>query len=302
MRKEIKIGLLAIVAFACLIIGINYLKGINLFKVTNHYYVSFDNVAGVTLSSPVFANGYQIGLVQSINFDYKKLGKTYIEVKCDKSVRIPEGSYGELVTELLGGVKMNIIVDPANRSKYLASGDTLTGRLNQGLMDIAQKELVPKLQVTMERLDTLLASLNTLINDPALSGTLKNANQITSNLTATTIKLNTLLSNDIPAITGNLSHITNNFAAISDNLKEIDYASTLNKVDATLANVQLLTEKMNRQDNTLGLLLNDTGVYDNLNRTTANAASLLQDLKNHPKRYVHFSLFGKKDKPANDIK
>ncbi|MCE2616185.1 MAG: MlaD family protein [Phocaeicola sp.] len=302
MRKEIKIGLLAIVAFACLIIGINYLKGINLFKVTNHYYVSFDNVAGVTLSSPVFANGYQIGLVQSINFDYKKLGKTYIEVKCDKSVRIPEGSYGELVTELLGGVKMNIIVDPANRSKYLASGDTLTGRLNQGLMDIAQKELVPKLQVTMERLDTLLASLNTLINDPALSGTLKNANQITSNLTATTIKLNTLLSNDIPAITGNLSHITNNFAAISDNLKKIDYASTLNKVDATLANVQLLTEKMNRQDNTLGLLLNDTGVYDNLNRTTANAASLLQDLKNHPKRYVHFSLFGKKDKPANDIK
>lgn len=302
MRKEIKIGLLAIVAFACLIIGINYLKGINLFKVTNHYYVSFDNVAGVTLSSPVFANGYQIGLVQSINFDYKNLGKTYVEVKCDKSVRIPEGSYGELVTELLGGVKMNIIVDPTNRSKYLASGDTLTGRLNQGLMDTAQKELIPKLQVTMERLDTLLASLNSLVNDPALSGTLKNANQITSNLTATTSKLNTLLSNDIPAITGNLSHITNNFATISDNLKEIDYASTLNKVDATLANVQLLTEKMNRQDNTLGLLLNDTGIYDNLNRTTANAASLLQDLKSHPKRYVHFSLFGKKDKPANDIK
>lgn len=302
MRKEVKIGLLAIAAFACLVIGINYLKGINLFKATNHYYVSFDNVAGVTLSGPVFANGYQIGLVQSIIFDYKNLGKTYIEVKCDKSVRIPKGSYGELVTELLGGVKMNIIVDPINRTEYYIAGDTLEGRLSQGLMNIAQEELVPKLQMTMEKLDTLLTSLNTLVSNPALFGTLKNANQITSNLTVTTNKLNTLLSEDIPAITSNLSHVTNNFATISDNLKGIDYASTLRKVDATLANVQLLTDKLNRQDNTLGLLLNDTGVYDNLNRTTANAASLLQDLKSHPKRYVHFSLFGKKDKTTEDIK
>ena len=298
MRKEVKIGLLTIVALACLVIGINYLKGINLFKATNHYYVSFDNVAGVTLSGPVFANGYQIGLVHSINFDYEKLGKTYIEVKCDKGVRIPKGSYGELVTELLGGVKMNIIVDPTNRTEYLAVGDTLEGKLNPGLMNSAQKDLVPKLQMTMEKLDTLLTSLNTLVNDPALSGTLKNANRITSNLTVTTSKLNTLLSEDIPAITSNLSHITNNFATISDSLKGIDYASTLRKVDTTLANVQLLTDKLNRQDNTMGLLLNDTEIYDNLNRTTANAASLLQDLKNHPKRYVHFSLFGKKEKQA----
>lgn len=104
------------------------------------------------------------------------------------------------------------------------------------------------------------------------------------------------MATDVPQLTSNVTAITENLKTISDNLKGIDYASTLAKADSTLHNVYLLTDKLNRKDNTLGLLMNDSSLYNNLNATTANAASLLEDLKAHPKRYVHFSLFGKKDK------
>ena len=104
------------------------------------------------------------------------------------------------------------------------------------------------------------------------------------------------MSNDIPQLTSKLNTIGDNFVVISGNLKEVDYAATFKKIDETLANVKILTEKLNSKDNTLGLLFNDPSLYNNLNATTENAASLLEDLKAHPKRYVHFSLFGKKDK------
>ena len=104
------------------------------------------------------------------------------------------------------------------------------------------------------------------------------------------------MSNDIPQLTGKLNTIGDNFATISNNLKEIDYAAAMQRVDSTLANVKIITDKLTQKDNTVGLLLNDPALYNNLSSTAANAASLLEDLKSHPKRYVHFSLFGKKDK------
>ena len=115
-------------------------------------------------------------------------------------------------------------------------------------------------------------------------------------MAGTSRQLQSLMRNDIPQLTAKLNHIGENVEAMTDNLKQIDYAAAMQKVDATLANVRSLTDKLNQPDNTVGLLLNDPALYQNLNATTANAAALLEDLKAHPKRYVHFSLFGKKDK------
>ena len=123
-----------------------------------------------------------------------------------------------------------------------------------------------------------------------------NVQTLTANLAVTSGQLQTLMNKDIPQLTGKLNTIGDNFVLISNNLKEIDYATAMQSIDSTLANVKMLTDKLNRKDNTVGLLLNDPSLYNNLNATTANAASLLEDLKSHPKRYVHFSLFGKKDK------
>ena len=148
----------------------------------------------------------------------------------------------------------------------------------------------------MPKMDSILGSLNKLLADPALANTLHNAEQLTASLSSTSSQLDKLMHTDVPQLTENINAVTSNLRTISDNLKDVDYASTILKVDSTLANVRLLTEKLNRKDNTLGLLMNDSSLYQNLNATSANAASLLQDLKEHPKRYVHFSLFGKKDK------
>jgi phospholipid/cholesterol/gamma-HCH transport system substrate-binding protein len=295
MTKEVKIGLIGIAALAMLIFGINYLKGINMFQSANYYYVEYTNINGLANSSPVFANGFKVGTVRNINYNYTKPGHVTVEVEVDKEMRIPKGSTGELVTEMLGTVKMNLTMDYA-ATEFYQPGDTLPGKTNTGLMGAAEEKLVPQMEQMLPKLDSILQSLNTLLADPALTATIHNAERLTANLDVTTRQLNSLMQKDLPQITGKLITITDNFAAVSENLKGIDYASTFNKVDSTLYNVQILTEKLNRKDNTIGLLFNDPAFYHNLSTTTANAASLLEDLKAHPKRYVHFSLFGKKDK------
>lgn len=295
MTKEVKIGLIGITALAMLIFGINYLKGINMFQSANYYYVEYTNINGLAGSSPVFANGFKVGTVRSINYNYAKPGHVTVEVEVDKEMRIPKGSTGELVTEMLGTVKMNLLLKHSATDFY-QPGDTLPGKTNTGLMGAAEEKLIPQVEQMLPKMDSILQALNKLLADPALTATIHNAEKLTANLDVTTRQLNALMKNDLPQITGKLITVADNFAVISENLKGIDYASTFHKVDSTLYNVQLLTEKLNRKDNTIGLLLNDPTFYHNLSTTTANAASLLEDLKAHPKRYVHFSLFGKKDK------
>ena len=295
MTKEVKIGLIGIAALAMLIFGINYLKGINMFQSANYYYVEYTNINGLAGSSPVFANGYKVGTVRNINYNYAKPGHVTVEVEVDKEMRIPKGSAGELVTEMLGTVKMNLLLN-FNSTEYYQPGDTLPGKTNAGLMGAAEEKLVPQIEQMLPKMDSILHSLNKILADPALGATLHTAEKLTANLDATTRQLNILMQRDLPQLTGKLNTIADNFITISDNLKGIDYASTFNKIDSTLYNVQMLTEKLNRKDNSIGLLFNDPTFYQNLSATTANAATLLEDLKAHPKRYVHFSLFGKKDK------
>ena len=210
-------------------------------------------------------------------------------------MKVPKGSRAELVTEMLGTVKMNLLLN-LESAEYYGENDTIPGFANNGIMGAAEKDLLPQLQRMMPKMDSILGSLNKLLADPALANTLHNAEQLTASLSSTSRQLDKLMHTDVPQLTENINAVTSNLRTISDNLKDVDYASTILKVDSTLANVRLLTEKLNRKDNTLGLLMNDSSLYQNLNATSANAASLLQDLKEHPKRYVHFSLFGKKDK------
>ena len=294
MTKEVKIGLIGIAALAMLIFGINYLKGINMFQSANYYYVEYTNINGLAGSSPVFANGYKVGTVRNINYNYAKPGHVTVEVEVDKEMRIPKGSSAELVSELMGGVRMNILLANNPREKY-AVGDTIPGKLNNGMME-SVAQLMPKVQEMLPKLDSILISLNNILGDKSIPATLHSMETTTANLAVVSSQMKGLMSKDIPQLTGKLNTIGDNFIAISGNLKEIDYAATFKKIDETLANVKILTEKLNSKDNTLGLLFNDPSLYNNLKATTENAASLLEDLKAHPKRYVHFSLFGKKDK------
>ncbi len=295
MRREFKIGLAGIAALLILFFGINYLKGISMFKPESYYNVEFENINGLSLSSPVFANGYQIGIVRDISYNYDNPGHVVVGIEVEKNLRIPEGSQAELVTEMLGTVKMNMKLNH-DTTTFVEPGDTLEGVANNGIMGAAEEKLLPQIEKMLPKLDSILTSVNALLGDPALKQTLHNAERLTASLDATSQELHTLMSKDIPQLTHNVTAITENLKGISENLKGVDYASTFTKIDSTLQNVRLLTDKLNRKDNSLGLLLNDKALYNNLNATTANAASLLKDLQEHPKRYVHFSLFGRKDK------
>lgn len=295
MKKEFTIGIAAIAALLILFIGINYLKGINMFKSESYYYVDYTNVNGLALSSPVYTNGFKVGLVRDIQYNFNKPGHIIVGIEMDENIKIPQGSKAELVTEMLGTVKMNLIMN-YNEEKIIAPGDTIEGYANNGIMAKAEEELLPQMEKMMPKLDSILSSLNKILADPALGNTIKNAEKLTASLSQTSNHLEKLMSNDIPTLTSNVTMITEDLKVISGNLKGIDYAETFNKIDQTLKNVYALTDKLNNKDNTIGLLLNDPELYNNLNATSANAASLLKDLQEHPKRYVHFSLFGKKDK------
>ena len=294
ITKEVRIGIAGIIALCVLIYGINWLKGIHMFQPSSYFYAKFQNVNGLTKSSPVFADGVRVGIVRVIYYDYVNPGNVIVEVELDTELRIPKGSSAELVSELMGGVRMNILLANNPREKY-AVGDTIPGKLNNGMME-SVAQLMPKVQEMLPKLDSILISLNNILGDKSIPATLHSMETTTANLAVVSSQMKGLMSKDIPQLTGKLNTIGDNFIAISGNLKEIDYAATFKKIDETLANVKILTEKLNSKDNTLGLLFNDPSLYNNLNATTENAASLLEDLKAHPKRYVHFSLFGKKDK------
>lgn len=295
MKKEVKIGLAGIVALLVLFFGINYLKGINMFKPESYYYAEFTNVNGLAQSSPVFANGFKVGVVRDIQYNYQKPGHVVVGFEVEQDMKIPQGSEAELVTEMLGTVKMNLLLCHEEKS-FCQPGDTLSGVANEGILGAAEKSILPKVEQMMPKLDSILVSLNRLLASPTLNNTLDNAEKLTASLNESTRHLNRLMANDIPRLTGNAVQITENLKEISDNLKGVDYAGTFTRIDETLANVHELTAKLNRKDNSLGLLLNDSSLYNGLNATAVNAAGLLKDLQEHPKRYVHFSLFGKKDK------
>ncbi|MDM8338608.1 MlaD family protein [Mediterranea massiliensis] len=294
ITKEVKIGIAGIAALCILVYGINYLKGIHMFKPSSYFYVKFENINGLTKSSPVFADGYRVGIVRELYYDYEKPGNVVAEIDIDPELRIPKGSTAELTADMLGGIKMSLLLANNPRERHEV-GDTIPGMLNNGIMGKAA-DMVPQVEKMLPKLDSILGSLNKLLADPALPATLNNVKDLTASMAVSSRELEKLMKNDIPQLTGKLNTIGDNFALISNNLKEVDYAAAMQKVDSTLANVKALTDRLGQKDNTIGLLLNDPTLYNNLSATSANAASLLEDLKAHPKRYVHFSLFGKKDK------
>ena len=294
ITKEVRIGIAGIIALCILVYGINYLKGINMFKPSSYFYVKFQNVNGLAKSSPVFADGVRVGIVRDIYYDYNQAENVIVEVELDTELRIPKGSSAELVSELMGGVRMNILLANNPREKY-AVGDTIPGKLNNGMME-SVAALMPQIEQMLPKLDSIMISLNNILNNQSIPATLHSVEKTAANLEVASGQLKVLMGRDIPQLTGKLNTIGDNFITISGNLKEIDYAATFKEIEQTLANVKMVTEKLNSKDNTVGLLLNDPQFYNNLIATTANAASLLEDLKEHPKRYVHFSLFGKKDK------
>jgi len=288
--REVIIGIIALISLAILYFGINYLKGVNLFKPTNHYFVKFNDVTDLQKASPVYINGFKIGVVTDIEYDFSRPGNIVALISLDKSMRVRSGSYVELTSSLTAGASLHIMLNDYVTT-YYQIGDTLEGRARVGPMDVLSRTIVPQMADIMPKIDSILTGLNEIINHPALKQSLVTIERTTASLQASTVNLNRMLNGDMPVILNNFRTVSSDFTEVSSGLKSLDLTTTYNSINATLGNIENMTNQLNSKDNSLGLLLKDRTLYDNLNTTTENASNLLLDFKQNPKRYVHFSVF-----------
>jgi phospholipid/cholesterol/gamma-HCH transport system substrate-binding protein len=295
-NKEIQIALVAIVGVIVLFYGLKFLKGLS-FSADSNYYVKFKDISGLSVSSPVYANGYRVGVVENIIYDYEGRDDIVAVVGINNEMRMPKGTTADIVSDLLGNIKLELKLGD-RAAGIITPGDTLSGGQGLGAMAKAA-EIIPQVQSLLPKLDSILVSVNALLADPAIANSLHNIDHITGSLTNTSNELSRLtasLNKQMPQMLENAGGVLANANTLTRSLNEMNLAATMQKVDNTLRNVEQMTAKLNSNDGTLGLLMRDAELYNNLNATMMHADSLMIDLKQHPKRYVHFSVFGRKDK------
>ena len=321
LSPEIKIALVAIVGIVVLFFGMNFLKGLNLYSSDIEYNMQFNKVDGLTPTTPIYANGFKVGTVKDIVYDYQDPSKPInVYVAISKDMQIPVGSTAEIVSDIMGNVKVNLVF--SNAKQYLKQDGIIPGIVNDGVFGEV-KEAIPDVQRMIPKIDSILSNIVALTSDPALAGTLHNANKISSDLTVSSRQLNVLLAQlngSLPAMTQKANSLLNNtnkvmaeakygvtdartvkganvlMNSLNDKVNALDIQTTVAKLNMALDEVNKLAGTLNSNRGSMGLLMNDPALYNNLNNTLRSVDSLVVNLKAHPKRYVHFSIFGRKDK------
>lgn len=293
--REVKIALAFIITIVCIVVGINYLKGINVFEPGNRYYAKFDRLDGLVVSNNVMVRGYKVGQVSEITYDLSLEQPFTVTVLVDEAVKMPAGTQLVLRDDGLLGGKILDIVCGDDPTTFYASGDTIETRIDGGLMASVQ-ELVPKLDGTIARVDSVLESLNDIAKSQELKNSLKSIESITTDLRVSSAKLKYVMNNQVPQIVSDVNTITGDLRKVSGDLKQIEFAELFARIDHTVNNLQIFSDKLNSNEGTIGKLMNDNALYNNINTTVNSVNDLVVDLKANPKRYVHFSLFGAREK------
>ena len=311
MSKELKTGIISILIIALFVWGYNYLKGQDLFQSGYRtFYIEYDNIQGLNEASTVSIYGLVVGKVSDINFneDPTKKGKLVVKIILDNDIQFSKKSVAKIFsTNLLGGNSLAII--PDFEGETAVSGDYLIGEVESDLISSVGQTLNPlktKLERVIIEADSLLLGLNQILDKNArvsLNRTLKGFETTVSSINTTIKNVDDLVEtskNDLKIALGNTRKVTDNFAQLSDTLKKVDISSTVLKLQNTLDNVNTLIAGINNGTGTLGKLAKDEAMYNNLTNASKELEELLRDMKLNPKRFVHFSLFGKKAKPYNE--
>lgn len=325
MKKNIIIASTVILSLGLLIWGIEFLKGVNLFKPANYYYAKFEKVDGLVEAAPVMINGFQVGQVRELTYDFET-NQISVMLNMNKDLKIPVGSTVYIETSLTGGATMSIAL--AKNDKYYEVGSVLEGSSPNGLMDQLTDNMMPQIDNMLPKVDSILGNVNSLVGDPALAQSVARLNAITLELAKSSEQLTQLmnsLNKSVPGVmsnvdgvvtnvngvvtnvngvvtnangivtsakgmVANLNSATSNIDRFSNNLSNLPLDSTLNTLNGTVANLQMLTNKLNDNNSSLGLLLNDKSLYNNLDRTVISLDSLFIDIKKNPKRYINIKL------------
>ncbi len=294
-RKEVMVGLMVALAFVLLFFGINFLKGINIFKAANYYYAGYSSVAGLATSAPVTLNGFKVGLVRNIRYQYDNPGNIVVEFSVDKELRLPRDTRAVISTDLLGTA--SVVLDLGDPSDgFHAIGDTVAGAVNSGLMGNVNETIMPAISAVIPKVDTLLTNLNTLVSDPALASSVRRIDDITTELDVSVRSLRQVMATLAPVaenvrnITSNVDTITGDLTAVSGTLRQAPLDSLLNELNTTAANLEQLTSSLNNPESSIGRLTSDPELYDNINSTVRSLDSLFVDIKRNPKRYISIKL------------
>lgn len=317
ISNETKIGTMAVVGIVLLVLGFNFLKGNNLFKKNDYIYAKYQDVQGLSKSNPVVINGLQVGRIENLDGG-KSMKQIIVTVSLTKDVNIPDNSLAVINPNLLGG-SATLEIQLGNSTNYLKKGDTVLTTLSGGAFDEALKVINPVLYEVRNSVKSLDSVLHVVtgVFDPAtknnIKGIVANLNTTTASFALSAVSLEKILNtqngalasslNNVNAFTANLNSnnakldsILENTKIVTANFAAINLKKTLDSLNVTINNFKESSEKINSKDGTLGLLLNDTKLYDNLQSTANKLNILLDDVRTHPKRYVNISVFGKKDK------
>ena len=296
--KEVLIGLLVILAIAVLVVGIDFLKGVNVFQKENTYHISYTSVEGLAVSAPVTVNGYKVGLVRDIAYEYDNPGHVRVDIDIDDNMHLPEGTLAILSSDLLGTA--NITLQLGEGAQYIKPGSELPGVVPSGMLDKVSNDLMQTISSIFPKVDTLLTTINGLVGDPAVRQSVERLDVLTANLVATTNRLNAVvatlppITTDIKDITGNFVQTSNNINKLTGEINDLPIDSIVGALNGTIQNLQDLTQQLkqdlNNPESTLGRLMNDPALYENLNNTVQSLDSLFIDIKKNPKRYINIKL------------
>lgn len=300
--REIKVGILAVVCIFLLFFGFNYLKGVNIFSSIHSFHGVYTNIHGLELQAPVYIRGYKVGQVDNIDYDFTRDSSFTVDISIKRNINLPEGTRMALVSDgIMGGMAIELLL-PATEvaSKediaYLPTGATIPTTVVPGLLDGLQESVIQPLSNTLASLDTILGQLETQLDNNHIESILSNADLAVADLQTSSQQLKQVMSHQVPSVVTKLDTTMSDLQQVVTDVKAANIKATVARVDTALDNVNYLIADFRSPNGTVGMLLNDKGLYNHIDSAVVSVDSLLVDLKANPKRYVHFSLFGAREK------
>ena len=305
LSKEFKVGLFTLLAGLMLYFGVNFLKGTDFLSSNNKYYAVYNDIGGMVVSNPVHINGFSVGRIKAIQILPNTKNRILVTLEVDDDIPLYRGTKAVLSsTDFLGG-KAVVLEVPAPNGNVLAHKDTVLGTVEKGIVE----EVTQKVQPMLANLDTVSLELKTLLR--TFKGTTRVLEGTMGSFKNTSNELNSVLASNAPQIKGitsnlqsltaslggtqkELNHMIASYSAVGDTLAKAKLTQTVNSIGTTMASIDRMVTDMNQGKGSMGKLINSDSLYNNLNASTASLDALLKDMKDRPKRYVHFSLFGKK--------
>ncbi len=288
--KELQIGLFTLLTLVVFFMGLSFLKGNDIFSNDNIYFIRFQDIIQLSESSNVFVNGYKAGIVRSIKYENDKRGTVIVKIKADKELKFPVDSWGEIDKSLIGELSIHILLGESN-TKYLNPGDTINGIIRSDLMETLDNMLKTEILNLILKLDNTLSDIDLILSNKALTSAIENADNLLLNLSHSSKSLTELIGNHITDIAIKADSIGDNLISLSNKLEKIEYNRIAIKTDSLLGQLIQIAENLQITDNSAGLLLNDDLLYNELKKTIVSINTLMDDIKENPKKYVKFSIF-----------